>query len=197
MARNLSANAGDAGLIPDRGTRIRHAVGQLSSRTAMKRQINKFFLKIDFRWIECNYPHPQAKEKDSPHASCPTCLPQGHPGSAWGTQVTPSIILESFSCHYLHGSLSPVSGSLWSSELADCRVIFSQGLIDVRLSRVSPGNLRHPALASYLSGVPFNATSPFSPPPNLSFSQNAQWIEGVWKTHLTKWVGIECSLSLN
>ena len=60
MARNLSANAGNTGLIPDRATKIPHAVGQLSSPTGIKRQINKYFLKIDFRWIECNY--TQAKE---------------------------------------------------------------------------------------------------------------------------------------
>ena len=74
----------------------------------------------------------------------------------------------------------PVS-SVWESLVFRC-----EGLIDVRLSRVSPGNLGHLALASYLSGVPFNAASPFSPPPNLCFSQNAQWRVGIWKTHLTK-----------
>ena len=34
MVKNLPSNAGDAGSIPGQGTKIPHAVGQLSSHTA-------------------------------------------------------------------------------------------------------------------------------------------------------------------
>ena len=34
MVKNLPSNAGDAGSIPDRGTKIPHAEGQLSLRAA-------------------------------------------------------------------------------------------------------------------------------------------------------------------
>ena len=48
MVKNSPSNAGDAGLIPGRGTRIPHAVGQLSPFTATKAQcsqINTYFCK--------------------------------------------------------------------------------------------------------------------------------------------------------
>ena len=48
MVKNSPSNAGDMGLIPGRGTRIPHAVGQLSPFTAIKAQcsqINTYFCK--------------------------------------------------------------------------------------------------------------------------------------------------------
>ena len=36
VVKNLPSNAGDAGSIPGRGTKIQHAVGQLSPRTSTR-----------------------------------------------------------------------------------------------------------------------------------------------------------------
>ena len=41
MVKNLPSNAGDSGLIPGGGTKIPHAVGQLSPSAAMKTQCSQ------------------------------------------------------------------------------------------------------------------------------------------------------------